>query len=188
MALQSGRRRRSRRMPVCPFAQAEAAGRHATGREAGQAMEEGDGGGDPPGRWRVGRPGSRRRMLPPCLAAEPVVDEGRLAELRAVIGHDHVALIFGAFCDSVPENIRDMRAAIAAYDDAALHEAAHRLKGTAGMLGLARLEGVLRAVCGLASGRPGEGSLAALSAALDAAVSEALDVAREMTRSGRDPI
>lgn len=139
--------------------------------------------GDPPERWRAGRPGSRRAGSL-CLVAEPVIDEGRLVELCAVIGHDHVATIFGAFCDSVPDTIRDMRAAMKASDGVALHEAAHRLKGAAGMLGLARLEAVLRAICGLASGRTGVGSLAMLSVALDTAVSEALDLARAMARSG----
>lgn len=175
-----GRRHRSRPTQACPFAPAGGPDRWSDA--SGQEVPPGDDRGH--GRWPGGPEAVRRDTPPPCLAAEPVIDEGRFAELCDVIGPEHVAAIFSAFCDSVVGSVDDMRAAMRAADDAALHEAAHRLKGSAGMLGLSRLEAVLKAVCVLSAGKGGAGNPMALSVALDAAVGEALDAARERAEGG----
>ena len=124
---------------------------------------------------RAALPSSSR---PPASAAGgPLVD---LALLKENVGGDpdFILHLIGLFEDLVPTAVRDIEQALAAEDLPALASAAHKLKSSAGILGLGRLHTLLADLERLAeAGRPGP-----LPDAVEATVATAAAAVDELTR------
>jgi HPt (histidine-containing phosphotransfer) domain-containing protein len=82
---------------------------------------------------------------PSSSAASPLVDDARLAELRADWG-DLLDQLVDLFAQTTPEGVAELRAAVGAGDAAALRGVAHRLKGGCQNVGATRLALACRAL------------------------------------------
>ena len=121
------------------------------------------------------RPSAARAQT--SSSADPLVD---LALLEENVGgdHDFILHLIGLFEGLVPTAVRDMERALAAEDLAALASAAHKLKSSAGILGLGRLHALLGEVERLAEA----GRTAPLPDAVEATVATAAAAVDELAR------
>lgn len=108
----------------------------------------------------------------------PVLSEDRLVDLHAVLDTESLSALFDKFYTTAPADVGNLRAAVAAGDAAEVQRFAHLLKGTAGMLGLARLEAVMREI-GSRSGSPP--ALQAVMPVFDAVLEESIAVCSQLT-------
>jgi HPt (histidine-containing phosphotransfer) domain-containing protein len=108
-----------------------------------------------------GAPPGARSAPPGELAA--LVEQARidrqLEELHELGGPEFVAEMVGLLCGQVPEQLRQMRDALAAGDLEATRRAAHSLKSSAGSFGARTVEEIAR----LIEQRAGEGDAAAVA-------------------------
>jgi PAS domain S-box-containing protein len=81
----------------------------------------------------------------PAEPLEPLVDEQRLAELRAD-GEEVAAQLVELFAAGVPGEVEELRAAAAAGDAARVRFLAHKVKGTCRIVGAARVGELCRTV------------------------------------------
>jgi len=112
---------------------------------------------------------------PPTLAAAPVLDVAAFERLRGALGDAGVlADVAGEFGRSLPAYLDDVRRAERTGDLAAVGAAAHRMRGGAGVFGLAALAAhALRLENAAHAGLAGDAR--ALVADLDAPARAALD-------------
>ena len=114
---------------------------------------------------------------PVAQAPDPLVDVARLEE-NVAGDYDFIPHLIGLFEALVPTAVRDMEVALATDDLPALSDAAHKLKSSAGILGLTQLHALLSDIERLAdAGQP-----ARLPATVEAAVATAAAAVDELVR------
>ncbi len=79
-------------------------------------------------------------------AGAPAIDETTLAALRDAVGAEFLAELVDTFADEAPALLDELRAAVAAADEARAKRAAHSLKSNAGTFGANTLAALARDV------------------------------------------